>query len=333
MNFPSTQGSAKFSSVDYRGIDLTKFIMAFAVVAIHAPEYLWPEARNHTLIIEWFIRLAVPFFFICSGFLIQKKLISMDNYNCRRKYLMSRSFKFLKIWGIWLLIYLPLSLWGYMGTDKNMTDVLRSFLSDIFLTGHSLYSQQLWFIYSMSIVIFIWSFATKTKRSLFILFLLFCLISIVRYYFKSTLLTNISIWILGGGSPLMTGALIQIYSKNLSNHKRWVIIAIALSISLINYYQQLYYSELFGAIALFYLSIAFYPNWKMNFIALRKDSMWIYYIHMYIIMTFSIILNKFSMELPVSLLFIVLCLVCCMTAMIMRKVSNMSRFHFLNELI
>lgn len=46
------------------GIDIIKFIMSFAVITIHAPEYLWPNERNYYWLIDWLIRLAVPFFLL-----------------------------------------------------------------------------------------------------------------------------------------------------------------------------------------------------------------------------------------------------------------------------
>lgn len=56
---------------EYPGIDLLKYIMALAVVTIHI----------HTLnldieppvMVTWFIRSAVPFFFVVSGFFIGRK--------------------------------------------------------------------------------------------------------------------------------------------------------------------------------------------------------------------------------------------------------------------
>lgn len=96
---------------DFKGIDITKFVMSFAVIAIHAPEFLWPENRTYPFLIDWIIRLAVPFFFISSGFLVQKKIILLDK-SLQKRYLRSRSIKLFRIWSLWLLIYLPLSIWG-----------------------------------------------------------------------------------------------------------------------------------------------------------------------------------------------------------------------------
>lgn len=159
---------------NYPGIDVIKFIMAFAVVSIHAPEYLWPEARVYPEFFRWFIRLAVPFFFIVSGFLIQGKLDTMNGIEEQSTYLRKRSLHIFRIWCVWLLIYLPLTVWGNLHSNAPVSEIVRNYFENVVFTGRSLYAQPLWFLYSMAIAFMIWSVVVHwlSKTGLLILFCL-----------------------------------------------------------------------------------------------------------------------------------------------------------------
>lgn len=65
----------------YNGIDICKFICSILVVAIHIPVVNAPmtvELSNvsvfvNTVLQQAMCRIAVPFFFVCSGFFLYKK--------------------------------------------------------------------------------------------------------------------------------------------------------------------------------------------------------------------------------------------------------------------
>ena len=137
--------------IHLRGIDLTKLLMAFSVIAIHSPEYLWPDNRSYQMGIDWFIRLAVPFFFIASGFAVQKKLNLLAKEEDIRNYLSVRSAKLWRVWAIWLLIYLPLSLWAIYPVALPWSEKFYCYVKDVFMTGSSEYAHHLWFVYSLAI--------------------------------------------------------------------------------------------------------------------------------------------------------------------------------------
>ena len=52
----------------YNAIDVMKMIMAFNVVGIHVGTYF---DLNYSSNVNFVLDMAVPFFFICSGFFIQ----------------------------------------------------------------------------------------------------------------------------------------------------------------------------------------------------------------------------------------------------------------------
>lgn len=58
----------------YHSIDLAKFIMAIAVIAIHTNPLINYNNIGINYIYNNLVSMAVPFFFISSGYLLSKKL-------------------------------------------------------------------------------------------------------------------------------------------------------------------------------------------------------------------------------------------------------------------
>lgn len=283
------------------GIDIIKFIMSFAVITIHAPEYLWPNERNYYWLIDWIIRLAVPFFFIASGFLIQKKMDTLVNQSACREYLRTRASKLFRIWAIWLFIYVPLALWGMHDMEVSMVQLCLTYIEGILLTGHSIHAQPLWFIYSMAIIVWLWSFFVKSRAWLWILFMSFVILSLLgvynQKYWNNEYVQDAIVWVLGGGLPITVRALLYSYRVKLQLVNNYILIITCILLSLILYIQQLPFYPAIGGGAIFLLSYYIRPQWKINYLALRKESMWIYYLHMYIIIAAMIVVRQFDLSL------------------------------------
>lgn len=78
------------------GVDLIKYIMSFGVVAIHFRVNYNPD-WNYPFIFDWLIKLGVPFFFLTSGYLLQRKLetcVSTESSKIARL----KAFKYFRIW-------------------------------------------------------------------------------------------------------------------------------------------------------------------------------------------------------------------------------------------
>ena len=54
----------------FRGIDLAKFVASFLVVALHFPPLADLSGDLSVLLTNGVTRIAVPFFFCCSGFFL-----------------------------------------------------------------------------------------------------------------------------------------------------------------------------------------------------------------------------------------------------------------------
>lgn len=321
----------------YQGIDIAKLVMSFAVIAIHAPEFLWPDERTYPCLINWFIRLAVPFFFISSGFLVQKKLDSIEPPP--KKYLHTRSMKLFRIWSLWLLIYLPLAIWGMWHSTESLNEFFFEYIQNLILTGHSLYAHHLWFIYSLAIITWVWSLAAKNTIRLWILFGSFVVLSFGGWISKEFVfpgrgcLISLTTWMIGGGMPILGGALFYCNSKKLNRIKGYFLTLCCVIGSLVFFSLKFPFWPFLGGMALFTISYRIRPAWNLNYLALRKESMWIYYLHIYVIMVAMIIVRQFHISLSRSILFLCICGIAWGISKGLTRLCTLPKFKFLEELI
>lgn len=89
----------------YRGLDLFKLIMALFVVAIHSGFLSDVNGQASFIIIQVFSRMAVPFFFIASGFFFSKGL--EKRAGAEPEYLRSYAVKLLGLFAFWSAVMLP----------------------------------------------------------------------------------------------------------------------------------------------------------------------------------------------------------------------------------
>ena len=126
-------------------IDLTKFICAVFVVAIHVPPFGSSEGTTilgyfNFFIQDYLARIAVPFFFITSGYFLFKKT-DRNNFDLKpsKQYVL----KLIKLYLIWSVIYFPVRL-GSIITDKKgiIHGIITYFKDFIFSTSYS----HLWYL-------------------------------------------------------------------------------------------------------------------------------------------------------------------------------------------
>lgn len=226
---------------------------------------------------------------------------TLVNQSACREYLRTRASKLFRIWAIWLFIYVPLALWGMHDMEVSMVQLCLTYIEGILLTGHSIHAQPLWFIYSMAIIVWLWSFFVKSRAWLWILFMSFVILSLLgvynQKYWNNEYVQDAIVWVLGGGLPITVGALLYSYRVKLQLVNNYILIITCILLSLILYIQQLPFYPAIGGGAIFLLSYYIRPQWKINYLALRKESMWIYYLHMYIIIAAMIVVRQFDLSL------------------------------------
>ncbi len=129
----------------YNSLDICKLLMAFFVVAIHTLQFSNPKISD---IFYSTVNMAVPFFFLTSGFLLAKKMqppsIEMYIQNCLGKYL----HKIIKMYIIWTAIYSPIALYCFVKYDTGFFLSVFIYIRGLFLRGEQSYSWQLWYLLS-----------------------------------------------------------------------------------------------------------------------------------------------------------------------------------------
>lgn len=149
----------------YNQIDLFKFIMAIIVVAIHTGPLI--NCKNELLITIYnnITKLAVPFFFLSSGFFLGKKLDwshnETENIITVKKYLV----KILKMYVFWNIIYLPLAMANYIKSGRTISYSIFDYIRKLLLVGEHYNSYILCYllatIYALLFIIFMLKLKAK----------------------------------------------------------------------------------------------------------------------------------------------------------------------------
>ena len=149
---------------NYFGLDITKFIMSIIVVAIHTD----PLANCKNEYLNFFVysvfEIAVPFFFITSGFLLARKFsdpfYSSENQSAVKKYLL----RIFKIYIVWTAIYLPLAVYSYSLENNSVLYNIMITLRKIVFRGDNYNSWQLWYLLSTVYALLFILISMKLKR-------------------------------------------------------------------------------------------------------------------------------------------------------------------------
>ena len=148
---------------EYKSLDLFKFIFAILVVMIHAKPLLDVSDKANWFFSNSFLNLAVPFFFITSGFLLFEKLKSLSDDADKKTAVKKYVGHLLKLYLIWSIIWLPLKLLGWHTSGGIGKADLLSWIQAFFLTGKT--GDAIWYLLAVSVsaVVAAWSWWRKSK--------------------------------------------------------------------------------------------------------------------------------------------------------------------------
>ena len=128
--------------------DLVKFIMAIFVVGIHTHPLENVQSPIVQSIFDTAFSLAVPFFFLCSGYLLARKMQGDYNSGENRELIRKMLFRILKKYLIWMAIYFPLAVYGYAKSDYSPVQCAVYYLRGLLLVGEHYHSYPLWYLLS-----------------------------------------------------------------------------------------------------------------------------------------------------------------------------------------
>lgn len=161
------------TDIHYSCIDLMKFVASILVICIHTHPFYHISKDFNYLFVHLITRIAVPFFFISSGFFFFKKI---NKYGHQIGFLYKYLKRLLLIFGIWLLIYFPFSfIFPYLKLQYHHPIFLKNYLFSILYIGSF---SHLWFFPALILSISLLFFLSRYMKLRMLL-----LISIALYLF------------------------------------------------------------------------------------------------------------------------------------------------------
>lgn len=168
----------------YCGLDVVKLLMAICVVAIHTKPLIAYQSAPWYYYYQVFLSLAVPFFFMASSFLLFKKYYgALENAPATASIILTNYIKrFVRLYFLWSLIHLPLTIVGYYLEKIPWWRAILSAIKNLLVKGGNFYSWQLWFLLSSiyAAIVVSWLLKRKWKQSS-ILFLSFIVYFVGKY--------------------------------------------------------------------------------------------------------------------------------------------------------
>ena len=164
----------------YNCIDLLKFIMAFAVVAIHTNPLKCCKNTYIFTLYENITDLSVPFFFVASGYLLSKKMkypfgsASVEAVN-------KQLHKIFKMYIIWMLIYTPIDVVHKCYQRVPLLKAVLLYIRGMVFIGEQYNSWPLWFLLSSTYALILIKILMKRKISFEGLLALSALFAFIKY--------------------------------------------------------------------------------------------------------------------------------------------------------
>lgn len=127
----NTMSKEKFQ---YNNIDLFKIIFAVVVVMIHTTPFIDISESASWYFSNTVANLAVPFFFVTSGFLLFRKLLTCEADN-RSKIVKKYLMHILRMYMIWCAIWIPWKALHYYNIGHFTALDLLKYIRNIFLVS------------------------------------------------------------------------------------------------------------------------------------------------------------------------------------------------------
>ena len=295
---------------EYKIVDILKIIFAILVVLVHTIPNIVVTDKKILQFTSLILRLPVPYFFLASGFFVGLKMKKCSGGVEEDEIINSRAKKSLKLYLIWSLIYLPISIYGLTINNRNIGYDIMSLLRGILIVGENYDSWPLWYLlsmtYSLVFIKYMNKIIKKDKPKYIIVIMTFLLSQLITFlvqekanlsgiaYYIAKLLsyTLVSGRMFTGIIYIFIGMKISNYESIKIDNKLCMIIIITLGIlySFVNKYIQPFII-LGVSIFTFILSINI-KNIKINTNNIRLTSIVIYFTHMIFYFIYSVLIHN-----------------------------------------
>ena len=320
-------------SKDLYAIDVMKYIMAFCVIAIHTTPLKGIDNNIIYILYEAAVSIAVPFFFLSTGYLIGRKIQNKKEFD---DVLVERQQKkVIRYYVIWTIVYLPLTILGFYKAGDEFVKSFVQFIRNVFFQGENYYSWPLWYllsaVYGLTILKLLVESQKETKKFNFysIIIIFFCVFMhfatdyIVNLNTTNNVVVTFSLLvektirkgrIFSGVYYILLGNLI---AKSEYHIGRIYLLAIFIASYLIVAFTSFLPIKMIMCITFFLLVISVKATG--NGIYFRRTSTIMYYTHMIVFFVLNITVNK-EMYGWVGFAF------CCIVTNILAYVLNTGKF-------
>ncbi len=349
----------------YHAIDFFKFICAILVVSIHVAPFGQQQSKNlffylNFIIQGYFGMIAVPFFFVTSGFLLFKK---MDKENLNISIVKRYLFKLLRLYLIWSLIYFPLKLNWFFHQKIGTFHFILTYIRDFFFVGSHIH---LWYFSSLIFAVFLISVLLYKKVSLkkiFVISFIFYFIGLFgqswfgllvplknnfpQFFSILSLMQHLFVTTRNGlfeGFLFVTiGMLFAFYPISIKQKHAFMglifsMILLALEIFVFHYFHFVREGNMFLFLVptvFFLFSFVYhleFPNHPI-YQALRTLSSIIFYLHMWIYSVVSKVLESIQIGLDQTFFnFIITLSITIICSILIMKLSHQQKFKWLQKL-
>lgn len=171
--------------MQYKGIDIVKFIMALFVVVLHTHPFYAVNRTADFLTADVIARVAVPFFFVATGFLLERQI--SERHADVREAIVRYVRKVLGLYCIWTAIYLPIIRYNkFIVNDETFIYSAFTLIRDFFFAGSY---GQLWYLPATAVgllIVFVLRKYLGEGKTVVLLFLLFLMGLATQSYFGLT---------------------------------------------------------------------------------------------------------------------------------------------------
>ena len=302
----------KSQNTNYDLIDILKFFFACCVVMIHTQ--FSRKIGNGFFLQEMIFRLAVPFFFVTSGYLFKKKTSVELKKNLKK-------FGIIYILGSFIYMFLT-----YLKYDFGYTFIFDQILRILFLSADSV----MWFIGSLIFSIILVFHLGKNKKKIiisliiaFILYLFGLFFTTYSFIPKNEFFTELSNYLsktfYSNRNPIFSGYLYfgigYFIGQFLNDYKlslKQLLIFIPINLFLLILESKLIYQNVTNlieydflimhipTIILIFLIIKNIKSLPINTIKIRKISMIMYYIHVAILFMYQYLINNNYLKININ---------------------------------
>jgi hypothetical protein len=294
---------------EFKGIDVTKFILALLVVAGHTHPF--KDIQNPTFLYLWkqLQLLVVPYFFMAAGFFLFQKVDQQPNKAQKLAVIWPYIKRIAKMYIYWTIIFIPITLWNYATDDIVFHKDIILFVRGTLFFGENYYSWPLWFLLSMTYslaFIYLLTLLDFKRTTIFLISVLFFVVAtifneLVKQESKHELLLAIgrAVKYLFLTGRLFTGMFYVMIGGLIANHQfKLKPLSIVILIAIAGYFQyhpiKIISPLFFGLfpIGLFLLTYNLRLNFVNNNAFYRKSSTVLYFTHMIIFFVYSLLFRS-----------------------------------------